>query len=260
MKKSLEPNACRKRQAIISKHHTRAIVHMLVAGLIAGAAIAPSNALAQAEPKVLGKTIGEWSVKWWQWAFAIPASTNPMLHDDTDPIPYDNFCHLGQQGPVWFLAGVWDGGTATRSCTVPRGKHILFSIANTFWIQTETDPADYTETDYRREASDYLLLVFGDKPLVATLENVATRDKKPIIFDPNTPIIRSQSPVFTASFPPDNVFNAPPSFLTGPIVSDGFWVMLPPLSPGKYELHFEAGDANATKNKGQNVTYILTVR
>ena len=200
MKKSLEPNACRKRQAIISKHHTRAIMHMLFAGVIAGAAIAPSNALAQAEPKVLGKTIGEWSVKWWQWAFAIPASTNPMLDDKGE------FCHVGQQGPVWFLAGVWNGGKVERACTVPRGKHILFSIANTFWIQTGTDPTHYTETDYRREASNYLLFLFGDKPLVATLENLATHDEKPIIFDPNTPIIRSQSPVFTASFPLENVF------------------------------------------------------
>jgi hypothetical protein len=102
MKKSIEPNACRKRQAIISKHYTRAIVHVLFAALIAGAAIAPSNALGQAKPQVLGKTIGEWSAKWWQWAFAIPASTNPMLGGD---------CEQGQQGPVWFLAGVWGGGT-----------------------------------------------------------------------------------------------------------------------------------------------------
>lgn len=101
MKKSIVPKACRQQQAILSKHYTRAIMHMLVAGLIAGAAIAPSNAFADAEPQVLGKTIGEWSAKWWRWAFAIPASTNPMLDDDGE------FCPVGQQGPVWFLAGVW---------------------------------------------------------------------------------------------------------------------------------------------------------
>jgi hypothetical protein len=88
MKKSIEPNACRKRQAIMSKHHTRAIMRMLFAGLIAGAAIAPSKAFAQDAPTVLGKTIGEWSAEWWKWAFAIPASTNPML-DKTG-----EFCHL----------------------------------------------------------------------------------------------------------------------------------------------------------------------
>ena len=45
----------------MSKHFTHAIVHTLFAGLIAAAKIGPSNALAEAEPKVLGKTIGEWS-------------------------------------------------------------------------------------------------------------------------------------------------------------------------------------------------------
>jgi len=227
----------------MSKHITHAIVNTLLAGLIAGAGIAPSNALADAELKVLGKTIGEWSVKWWQWALAIPALTNPMLGGD---------CEQGQQGPVWFLAGVWGGGTAERSCTVPKGKYILFSIANVIWIQTPDDDelepqCKGNETCWRQHANDFLPPSIGG-------ELEATLDGNPIIFNPNTPIIRSQSPVFTASFPPDNVFGLALSQLTGrPIVSDGFWVMLPPLSPGVHILHFEAGDA-------QNVTYTLTVR
>jgi hypothetical protein len=252
MKKSIEPNACRKRQAIMSKHHTRAIMQMLFAGLIAGAAIAPSKAFAQDAPTVLGKTIGEWSAEWWKWAFAIPASTNPMLDKAGE------FCHLGQQGPVWFLAGVWGGGTATRSCTVPGGKHILFSIVNAVWIQTPLDPPEFTETDWRQQANDFLPPSIGG-------ELEATLDGNPIIFNPKTPIIRSQSPVFTASFPADNVFEADPSLLTGPIVSDGFWVMLPPLSPSPrvHELRFRAGlgknSGQAKKKLKQDVTYHLTV-
>jgi hypothetical protein len=75
----------------------------------------------------------------------------------------------------------------------------------------------------------------------------------PIIFNPRTPIIRSQSPVFTARFPTDNVFGMEPNLLTGyPIVSDGFWVILPPLNRGVHILHFRAGQS-------QDVTYNLTV-
>ena len=234
------------------KHITRAIVHTLFAGLIAGAAIAPSNALADAVPQVLGKTIGEWSAAWWQWAYAIPDSTNPMLGGS---------CEQGQQGPVWFLAGVFGtaGGTAKRSCTVPIGKYILFPILTNTWIQTPQDDIDHpdckgNETCWREFAKN------GPPPLNGS-ELEATLDGKPIIFNPNTPIIRSQSPVFTASFPPDNVFGADLSQLTGrPIVSDGFWVMLPPLSPGDHNgsalgdhtLHFRAGS-------NQDVTYYLTV-
>ena len=145
------------------------------------------------------------------------------------------------------------GGTATRSCDVPRGKHILFSIANVIWIQTPTDDelephCKDNETCWRQHANDFLPPSIGG-------ELEATLDGNPIIFNPNTPIIRSQSPVFTASFPPGNVFGIEDlSELTSrPIVSDGFWVMLPPLSPGEHELHFKAGQS-------QDVTYTLTVR
>ena len=77
----------------MSKHFTHAIVHTLFAGLIAGAGMAPSNALAEDAPTVQDKTIGEWSAEWWKWALAIPASTNPMLDGD---------CEQGQQGPFGF--------------------------------------------------------------------------------------------------------------------------------------------------------------
>jgi hypothetical protein len=135
----------------------------------------------------------------------------------------------------------------------------LFSILNNIWIQTPGDPPRLTEPDWRH-------IVTGDRPFFEDVppalplngsELKATLDKKPIVFNPNTPIIRSQSPVFTASFPADNVFGADPSLLTGPIVSDGFWVMLPPLSPGTYELHFEARQG---QQSFQNVTYTLTVK
>ena len=174
---------------------------------------------------------------------------------------WEGYCEQGQQGPVWFLAGVFGtaGGTAKRSCTVPIGKYILFPILTNTWIQTPQDDIDHpdckgNETCWREFAKN------GPPPLNGS-ELEATLDGKPIIFNPNTPIIRSQSPVFTASFPPDNVFGANLSHLTGcPIVSDGFWVMLPPLSPGDHNgsalgdhtLHFRAGS-------NQDVTYHLTV-
>jgi hypothetical protein len=187
----------------------------------------------------------------------------------------DEDCEQGQQGTVWFLAGVWTTGPAeppapvTRSCNVPGGKYILFSIANSIWIQLPSDPPEYTETQYREQASA------GPSSIGGELK--ATLDGNPIIFNPKTPIIRSQSPVFTASFPPDqivtdegitfdNLFGLDPNTLTGdPIVSDGFWVILPPLSPGDHNggdpgdhtLHFMAGEPN--QPGFQDVTYHLKV-
>lgn len=221
--------------------YSRMLSHTFCAALISLAIATPNHAQADATPAVLGKTIGEWSATWWQWSLSIPAATNPML--DNSGI----FCDVAQKGPVWFLAGIFIGGTAERNCTIPNGKYILFPIANAFWINSAWDDPNNTEADYRQFANDFLPPSVG-----GDLE--ATLNGNPIIFNPKTPIIRSQSPVFSAKFPADNIFALDPGILTDfPIVSDGFWVMLPPLSKGTHVLHFRAGQA-------QDVTYHLTVQ
>jgi hypothetical protein len=47
--------------------------------------------------KPYGMSYGQWSVRWWQWVFSLPANNNPIL--DTGD------CSAGQSGPVWFLGG-----------------------------------------------------------------------------------------------------------------------------------------------------------
>jgi hypothetical protein len=230
----------------VIKKYARTIAHALCAGLIAAAAIAPANALADATPSVLGKTIGEWSAQWWKWAYSIPTPFNPML--DTSGA----YCDVGQKGPMWFLAGWFfgDGTPVVRACSVPRGKYILFPIISATWIQTLLDDPTLKETDWRRLANEFLPPSVGG-------DMEATLDGEPIIFNPKTPITQSQSPVFEATFPEDNVYSAFGYLATDltdqPIVSDGWWVVLPPLAPGEHVLHFRAGQSQ------QNVTYHLTV-
>lgn len=223
-------------------NYSKSIMQAILSGLIVVTLIMPLNAFADltAAPSVLGRTMGEWSAKWWQWVLEAPASSNPTL-DTTG-----EFCNDGQRGNVWFLAGVFGGGTAERNCNIPTGKYILFPLANAFWINSAWDDPNNTEADYRELANDNL-----PQPIGSDLE--ATLDGSPVIFNPKTPIIRTQSPVFTATFPTDNLFGVESSGLTGfPIVSDGFWVILPPLTPGAHVLHFRAGQA-------QDITYHLTV-
>ncbi len=226
----------------IIKKYSRMLSHTLCAALFSLVIASPNYAQADSDTAsiLLGKSMGEWSVKWWQWSLSIPAASNPMM-DNTGA-----FCNIGQKGPVWFLAGVFIGGTVERSCTLPYGKHILFPIANAFWLNS-VDTPDLKEADWRQAANDFLPPSVG-----GDLE--ATLDGNPIIFNPKTPIVRSQSPVFSVKFPADNVFELDPNILTDfPIVSDGFWVMLPPLSKGVHVLHFRAGQS-------QDVTYHLTIQ
>ena len=76
--------------------------------------------------KPYGITYGQWTVKWWQWVFSLPAGVNPII-DKTGKYadasqPSDN---------VWFLAGKFSAGEdrefPNRKCRV--SSHKLYSIS-----------------------------------------------------------------------------------------------------------------------------------
>ena len=70
---------------------------------------------------------------------------------------------------------------------------------------------------------------------------------------------RTQSPLFSITFPPppNNIFGLDPP-LTRDAVSDGFWIMLAPLSPGAHVVDFHA---RLPRFKfAVDVTYNLTVQ
>ena len=84
--------------------------------------------------KPFGLTMAEWSVKWWQWALAIPKDKNP-LQDATGALAGE-----GQSGPVFFLCGTVTQtqlsdfeyiGVARRKITVPAHTPLFFPIVNT---------------------------------------------------------------------------------------------------------------------------------
>ena len=78
----------------------------------------PDNAV------VSGLTYGDWTVKWWQWAYSIAKSLNPL--EDTD----GSKSIQGQAGPVWFLGGTFGNESNdrfVRTSPAPAGKHILIA-------------------------------------------------------------------------------------------------------------------------------------
>jgi hypothetical protein len=251
------------------------IVSTFFSALLVVSAVFPINAGADSHAQVNGATIGDWSAKWWQWALQIPAGSNPLL-DQTGAN-----CGQGQKGPVWFLAGTFYpiNYPVTRNCNIPRGKSIFFPIANYVWVQTYLDDPNNTETDYRQCVSGLpprpdMFCDNGITPVAGGLEATLEEDKlngktEPIIFNFASPIVRAQSPVFKVKhWPEPNVFynlpavanNGSNGYNDGDIVSDGFWVMLPPLKPGKYVLKFKATGDDAAATVWQDVTYNLTVR
>ena len=192
------------------------------------------------DAKVEGKTFAEWSAAWWQWAIRIPKDRNPVL-DKTGA-----FAGEGQDGPVWFLAGNV-GGKTTRKCVVPAGKPVFFPVLNT----TEYAPPD--------GADEKKLLAQVKVEMDRATDLEATLDGKPI-----TGLKRSRvaSAVFTLTGP-DKAADALSEDAVGKqkAASDGYWVMLKPLSVGKHTLHFK-GKLKAVKGAEPfdlDVTYELTV-
>ena len=202
------------------------------------------------------KTISQLSAEWWQWVQSIPADTNPLNPE------VDADCDQNQRGPVWFLAGN-QGGAEERECTVPKGKSIFFPLLNVMYFN---DPGEDTSVEDKRFVVDALFsetepALFNSR----ACELSCTLDGEPTVY--KYPIVRSQSPPFRIKFIEDSYFG---SYLAGwvdkEIVSDGFWVMLPPLSKGKHVLHFtglicdiDTGDAVLLPEL-VDVTYILYVK
>ena len=213
------------------------VVAVGVAGaLFAGGGVA--EAKKNANPGVLppqsnphGQSYGDWSAEWWQWAYSIPFATNPVV-DETG-----EHCTEGQSGSVWFLAGTFGGETA-RTCTIPSGKSLFFPIVNIACWAPEDLLAwggnlgmTYDEqTEVVRECATY----YGD--LMDILE--VTIDGVPLS---NLSAYRAASGTFSV-YLSDVIedFGYPPG-LRDPMVSDGYWLMLAPLTPGPHVIDFVGG-------------------
>ncbi len=198
-----------------------------------------------------GLTYGEWSNAWWQWAFSTPPASNPVL--DTTGAN----CGVGQSGQVWFLAGVFGTGTATRNdCTVPAGKKLFFPIWNIINVAINGDCSHSTDTvdtlravtNQLTEAQDpttYKVRVDGESiPILPTYRA-----------GPNNPsfnFIHLSVATVNVAFGlncANGALNSPPYLA----VSDGYYLMLAPLTPGMHTIHFEVPNS-------QNITYNLTVK
>ncbi|MBA3750541.1 MAG: hypothetical protein H0X03_06565 [Nitrosopumilus sp.] len=72
---------------------------------------------------------------------------------------------------------------------------------------------------------------------------------------------RVTSPPFDINFPEDNIYGVTSGPTKG--VSDGYWVFLNPLSPGKHEIEFKGSTADYSTTSSQNFAtetkYNLTV-
>ena len=254
------------------KQHWRGLlpaIALAVAPLVAPAA--PVAAVAHADGLVLtpestpfGKTYGQWSAAWWQWALSIPVHSPPFSSHVNHPL-FDLTgaqCGEGQTGPVWFLGGAFfiTGAAAQTSivrknCIVPSSKALYFPLINAECSLLEGPTFGCGGTGVTDLRADIKPFIDGATGLVsAEVDSVAI---------PISTRFREQSPAFSFTLPPDDLLSAigEGAFRPGtyfPSVDDGYYLMLAPLSAGAHKIHFVG--ASTVGPFFLEVTYELTVK
>ncbi len=224
---------------------TGVVVGLMMSGTIRGAQadeqIIPINTNAY------GNTYGEWSARWWQWLLSIPSATNPNL--DTTGAN----CAQKQVGPVFFLAGTFGGSAVTRSCTVPAGKALFFPILNAIFGAGvgDCEPSNPGVPCNLSDLRVSSIAVLDSVTLTASIDNQSLENLRQQ---------RVQSPVLTITLPAGAIFGLPAGTFA-PNVSDGYWLLFPPLPAGKHTIHFK-GVFTGGPNNGTivEVTDHLTVQ
>lgn len=198
--------------------------------LVMSAFAAPVGGHAENVGELRGMTYGEWSAKWWQWAFR---SEFAQFTDGSQNVD----CSAGQRGAVWFLAGTLSGEAATRTCSIPAGKVLFFPLVNYgFWNPDASCPGagDCTVQQKRENAngffSDQIPGNLGGNIHSYACQLSATVDGVPVQ-NIGVPIVRTQSPVFPLTG--DGV-NDPKT------ISDGYWVAVE-LANGWHTIKFTGG-------------------
>jgi len=178
----------------------------------------------------------EWCIRWVKWCLEQPIDSNPAK-DMTG-----KNCCQNQSGPVWFLAGTF-GGSATRKCTIPNGKAIMFPI-----LEKETsfvEDKDITsETDLVSRTTDQTSRI---SHMEASIDGVPLQ---------NLDRCRVQTPVFEIVFPKANVYQVQEGPTQG--TSNGIWVFLEPLSVGQHKIYFKG--VHTQPDFETEVTYDLLIK
>jgi hypothetical protein len=201
-----------------------------------------------------GNKYGALSARWWQWAIdGVSAADVPFLNTGG---PVD--ISARQSGHVWFLAGANHGLTEPRTGVIPSGTSLFFPLGN--FLNDYPCPPESNFEPLPGETMEHFLQRTGNESLdyyVPDPTNLfAEIDGVPLT---GLPSYRATSHLFT--------FTADPALtdrliwgdacITGspqPGVAVGYWLLLPPLTPGKHTLHFGAPSMD------QDITYVLRVK
>jgi len=208
--------------------------------LIVGNAFAKSSPVVGMNEKVFGKSLGEYSNLWWQWASSMPALESPVR--DMTGLK----CDVNQTGKVWFLAGGYGSSKISRKCSVPKDNYLFFPVINMIYYGN-----GYGDLSCEKAKAEVAMNNDNLQSFVISI------DKHKIV---NPVFHRYSSPdcFDLLGRPPKNP-NSPSAY---PSATDGYWVMLKPLPLGIHTIKFRAEYHNPDEAYGmmiQDIEYQIDI-
>ena len=190
-----------------------------------------------------GMTYGEWLAGFNQWVFSLPAADNPIFEGNEDKIA------IGQPKHVWFLANA--APVVNRHFTVPAGTALYATINGVEWDnQLCVDPDTNYTVDELRAIAKSIVDSFTD--IEVQVDGVPVED---------IAAYRSSSPVFFSTTV-EQICEAVPGTY-GPMVADGYALLLAPLSVGEHTIHISGvvvvDPSDPSKDVDVDVTWHITV-
>lgn len=227
------------------------LVALATVALLAALAM-PMSASAQSAPNLfpagsspLGRTFGAWSAEWWKQAYATHTGPGTPFADGAVR------CTQLGVGNVVFLVGT-TSGTASRTCDVPRGRALFLPLVNAECSQA----IDGAQTYAARLACARGLIDQVDPS--SLLLRIGIHGGPGVRIPPAVlAAFRVDSPPFVWSSVADNPFGVP-AVTDNPSAANGYYVALPPLPAGRWDLTF--GGAAPALGFSTTASYVLTVR
>jgi hypothetical protein len=223
------------------------VLVMIVSLLLPGPGVfaaTPNPGVFPVDTGGFGKSYEGWSAAWWQWVLGQPVSHNPLF-DETGAD-----CDVGQQGPVWFLAGNF-GGKVTRDCTIPEGKALFFPVLNGFADNIGVDPP-LSQQGLIDACNSFV----DPKEFTVKIDGAPLHDLDQYLIEPNFffyTVPEDDSILDLFGGPNNNFPNTPPA---PGAVSCGYYLLVSPLSVGKHIVQIVA---EASTGFALHITYKLEV-
>lgn len=163
---------------------------------------------------------------WLRWLMGQPWEPGPI------PDQTGANCGMGQDGPVWFLAGT-TGGPVTRHCTIPQGKQLYFPLINHWirWWDWQLEIPENMEMaaaafDYTRAHTCTLILRLDGEDVLAGGFDAMADQLWVNTYEPFDVVVNEQWGEYGPYFGP--------MFAHG----GGYYARMHPLTPGDHVLEF----------------------